>query len=263
MLNKLLLVAGNRLRVKVEHSCVVRDKEFEILDAKNRMKAQAYMTPLPLNDIYHEVLNDFSDEVGTSIGYQSIVSTLKDARLRRYKLGSSSVEELCDYLESDDCLEEIKAVCQGSVRFVDDTNAKHFAVVLASPNLVQIVGEHNTYMLCDATFKTAPRPFKQLFNIMVSYGGVAIPIFHVCMTSKHNGLYEGVMQKVRSVCPRLEPRIMKSDYELALMKALQSVFPNATLSGCYFHYSQAVFRAIMRPGNFQISFLSLSDRRRR
>jgi hypothetical protein len=131
---------------------------------------------------------------------------------------------------------------------VEENGTKHFGVILGSPNVLKIVGTANLYLMVDATFKTSPVPFVQLLNVMVSYCGVAIPILHICMTSKHAGLYEGIMLKIRSICPTLEPRIIKSDYELGLMKSLQSSFPNATLSGCYFHYSQAVFRAMMRPG---------------
>jgi hypothetical protein len=245
----LFFFAGNTMRVRKEHTCAIREQEFQILAAKNTMKAQAYTTPKALNDIYHEVLTDFPEDIGTNLGYHSIVSTLKDARVRRYQKANCSPEELCAYLDSEDCLQEIKPVCQGTVRYVEDNGTKHFAVILASPNVLQMVGPHNVYLMCDATFRTAPRPFAQLFNLMVSYCGVCIPIMHICMTSKHNGLYEGVMRKVRSICPSLEPRIIKSDYELALMKALQTTFPNATLSGCYFHFAQAVFRAMMRPGN--------------
>ena len=229
---------------------MVREYEFQVLAAKNRMKAEAYMSPRPLNDIYHEVLNEFPDDIGATIGYHSMVSSLKDARLRRYQRGSCSAEELCEYLESDDCLEEIKGVCQGTVRFTEDNGQKHYAVILASPNLLQIIGDSNTYLLADATFKTAPRPFLQLFNVMVSYDGVAIPMLHCCMSSKHHALYEGILLKIRQICPRLEPRIIKCDFEIGLMKSLATVFPAAVLSGCFFHYAQSIFRAIMRPGNF-------------
>ena len=241
-------LSANKLRIKKDHTCAIRDEEFQILAAKNLMKAAAYMTPRPLNDIYHEVLHDFPDDIGTLIGYHAIVSSLKDARLRRYQRGNCTPQELCSYLDSDDCLEEIKAVCQGTVRYTEDNGTTHFAVILGSPNILRTVGPHNTYLLCDATFKTAPRPFAQLYNLMVSYSGVAVPILHVAMSSKHHGLYEGAMLKIRSICPLLEPRVIKSDFEFSLMKSIQTTFPNTTLSGCYFHFSQAVFRAIMRPG---------------
>lgn len=213
------------------------------------MKAEAYMTAEALSDIYHAVLNDYPDDIGTAIGYHNIVSCLKDARMRRYQRGGSTPEELCNYLESDDCLEEFKTTCQGTIHFTEDNGTKHYAVILGSPEILRTVGDHNQYLLCDATFKTSPRPFMQLFNIMVSHKGVAIPILHVCMTSKHHGLYEGVMLKVRSILPLLTPRIIKCDFEIGLMKALHSAYPNTTIAGCYFHFAQAVFRAIMRPGN--------------
>ena len=251
----LTFVSANKLRIKKDHTCAIRDEEFQIIAAKNLMKAAAYMTPKALTDIYHDVLKDFPDDIGTTIGYHAIVSSLKDARLRRYQRGNCTPEELCSYLDSDDCLEEIKAVCPGTVRYTEDNGTKHFAVILGSPDILREVGPHNMYLLCDATFKTAPRPFAQLYNLMVSDSGVAIPILHVAMSSKHHGLYEGVMLKIRSICPLLEPRIIKSDFEFALMKSLQSTYPNATLSGCHFHYSQAVFRAIMRPGKLYIFFV--------
>jgi hypothetical protein len=218
------------------------------MDAKNRMKAVAYMTPRPLNDIYHEVIKEYPAEIWTSIGYHNIVSCLKDARMRRYQRGGCTAEELCAYLDSDECLEEFQKVCHATVRYTEDNGTKHFAVILGSPSILAKTGPHNYYLLCDATFKTAPRPFSQLFNIMVSHEGIAIPVLHVCMTSKHNGLYEGVLMKIRSLFPQLEPHVIKSDFEIGLMKALAAAFPHTTLSGCYFHFAQAVFRSIMRPG---------------
>jgi hypothetical protein len=212
------------------------------------MKSQAFMTPLPLHDIYHDVLNLYDDDVADRIVFQSFSSTLKDARLRRYQRGSCTPEELCTYLESEDCLEEVKSLFQGSVQFVDENGRTHFAVILGSPNLLQIAGPENTYLFCDATFKTAPRPFAQLYNVLVSHEGCAIPILHACMSSKHAGLYKGVMLKIREICPNLEPRVVKSDFETALMSGVKSVFPGITQSGCRFHFAQAVFRAIMRPG---------------
>jgi len=50
----LLFFAGNTMRVRKEHTCAIREQEFQILAAKNTMKAQAYTTPKALNDIYHE-----------------------------------------------------------------------------------------------------------------------------------------------------------------------------------------------------------------
>ncbi len=231
------------------HECAVRDFEFVEMAVKNRMKAEAYSSAQPLNDIYHNVLNEFSEHIGAGISYHSMLGSLKDARSRRYERANCTVEELVAHIESNDCLEEIKIVCQAVVHFAEDNGTRHYAIILGCPEVLARVGTEHQYFLCDATFKTAPRPFSQLFNIMVSHEGVAIPILHVAMSSKHSGLYEGTLMKIREICPQLEPRIIKSDYEMGLMRAIRAAFKNATIAGCYFHYCQAVFRAMMRTGN--------------
>ena len=33
----------------------------------------------------------------------------------------------------------------------------------------------------------------------------------------------------------------KTDYELAAMTAITSIFPNVNLKGCYYHYTKAVW----------------------
>lgn len=231
------------------HSCLSSNYEFVEIAAKNQMKAEAYSTAAPLNDIYHQVLGDYPDEIGSGIGYLRVLSSLKDARSKRYQRANCTVAELVAHVDSPDCLEEIKQWCQGTVKYTDNAGTRHYAIILGSDKVLEHVDERNHYLLCDATFRTAPRPFSQLFNVMVSYEGVAIPVLHACMSSKHSGLYEGVLMKIRELYPQLEPKIVKSDFEMGLMKAVRAAFPNVTISGCYFHYAQAVFRAIMRVGN--------------
>jgi len=248
-----LCLSDKQLQVTNPHSCPLRDREFEIMAAKHRMKIQATNTPDSLHDIYHEVLNEFPRDIADSIGYHSLLSSLKNARSRRYAKANCSAGELTEYVDSPDCLEEVKSLVQGTVRYSEidalGNETRQHAIILGSPNILQIVGEDNVYMMADATFSTAPRPFSQLFNVMVSYKGTAIPILHVCMTHKSNPLYEGVLVKLRQICPSLEPRVIKTDFESSLMKAVQSSFPGVTLSGCRFHFAQAVFRAINKPGN--------------
>lgn len=50
-------------------------------------------------------------------------------------------------------------------------------------------------------------------------------------------IYIEVLKKITEIV-KLDPAIVISDFEKAERKALQTVFPNAKISGCFFHYSQ-------------------------
>ena len=45
-------------------------------------------------------------------------------------------------------------------------------------------------------------------------------------------------------------RTVVLDFEAALWKAMRKVFPQAGLRGCYFHFTQAVWRKIQLHGIF-------------
>jgi hypothetical protein len=113
-----------------------------------------------------------------------------------------------------------------------------------------VLGHDCTFTFADATFHTAPKPFSQVFNILVSYKGVVLPIFHVLMTAKPLGLYTAVFERLADQFPNFRPVYANTDFEAALTKAICLNFPDTIINGCRFHYAKAVFRAIMGPSKF-------------
>ena len=63
------------------------------------------------------------------------------------------------------------------------------------------------------------------------------------MTAKTAALYEKVIERIKLVAFQtnrvaLEPQLMISDYEIAILSAVSSQFPGGRARGCYFHQSQ-------------------------
>jgi hypothetical protein len=63
------------------------------------------------------------------------------------------------------------------------------------------------------------------------------------MTAKTAALYEQVIERIKLVAFQtnrvaLEPQLMISDYEIAILSAVSSQFPGGRARGCYFHQSQ-------------------------
>ena len=44
------------------------------------------------------------------------------------------------------------------------------------------------------------------------------------------------------------PSYVKADYELALVQSLQICFPHCVFKGCYYHFSQAIWRKVQNLG---------------
>lgn len=72
------------------------------------------------------------------------------------------------------------------------------------------------------------------------YVNQAFPLFYILMTRKTEAAYTHVFQNIENTLFKLEPTSVMSDYERALRNALRTVYPNAQIIGCWFHFCQAV-----------------------
>lgn len=99
----------------------------------------------------------------------------------------------------------------------------------------------------DATFKVRPHPtlFAQVLNVLADVQGTVLPVLHVVMTSKHQGLYSEILNQLKAFGGDVfNPQQGMSDFEKGLMNALSGAFPGMKITGCRFHFGQAVLRKV-------------------
>jgi hypothetical protein len=103
-------------------------------------------------------------------------------------------------------------------------------------------------LLVDGTFKAAPNGYAQLVNVMGFWMGSYIPMAHFLVESKTEDVYQWIFQQLFTVVePGAVERII-TDFELAefngITKALDEkhVKDRVRISGCLFHYGQALYR---------------------
>jgi len=73
------------------------------------------------------------------------------------------------------------------------------------------------------------------------------------MTGKTVGQYRQILQHLQNEVRRvtrhqLMPRRIVVDFEQALMIAIETEFPTSALSGCYFHFTQSLWRHVQNLG---------------
>ena len=105
----------------------------------------------------------------------------------------------------------------------------------------------------DGTFRTTPRPYKQLITVHGLLHGFVLPLGFCLATGKTIGHYRQLMQCLKCAVMRLfrrnlQPRKAIIDFEASLMIAVETELPLAAISCCYFHFNQSLWRHVQHLG---------------
>ena len=98
--------------------------------------------------------------------------------------------------------------------------------------------------LVDGTFKVVPEIFNQLYIIHTVCRNHVVPVVYALLRRKNADTYQRLTEEVIKVAPNWSPQSIMMDFEQASINAFQRIFPNVTLSGCYFHLRQSIHRKL-------------------
>ena len=129
-------------------------------------------------------------------------------------------------------------------------NDWEYAVFATDRNLITLSQCKEIYI--DATFRSTPAPYEQVFNILGRFHGFVIPLVTAVMGQRQIGNYRQILQvvkrRIRQLGSRWRPRLMICDFEQALISSLETEFPNAEVRGCYFHFLQNLWKHVQTLG---------------
>ncbi|XP_065318870.1 uncharacterized protein LOC135926865 [Gordionus sp. m RMFG-2023] len=171
--------------------------------------------------------------------FVSIKSTIDRLLQKNRPTLPQSVDELV-------LLPEYITTNKGEIFLINNDNNNNMLVfgTCEMLKLVEICDGDSIYM--DGTFYVVPRLYCQLYSIHIMYQEVMIPIIYALLPDKNRGTYIELFQIILQFCSmkniRFNPRFGQTDYEAAAISALRFVFPNMSIKGCFFHYSQALWR---------------------
>lgn len=98
----------------------------------------------------------------------------------------------------------------------------------------------------DGTFKRVPKPFKQVFSVLMDLNSDEgstniVPVLYCLLPNKLEESYTALFTIIRDVIGAKIQKF-KCDYELGLINAVTNVFPLIQLSGCYYHFNRAIWK---------------------
>ncbi|KAG0440244.1 hypothetical protein DMUE_1883, partial [Dictyocoela muelleri] len=107
--------------------------------------------------------------------------------------------------------------------------------------------KNSSFWLCDGTFKSCPNDFNQIYTIMGEVRGAMYPLIYILVKKKSTNVYDIIFDKISKKI-LTQPKFIIIDFESAAYLSLKKNFPNSSISGCFFHLSQIIWRRIQKEG---------------
>ena len=128
------------------------------------------------------------------------------------------------------------------------TGETHTFIGFANPDLL-LIPKHGFAMphYIDCTYKSCPHGFVQCLIIMVysQATGMYVPIWYILLDGASEWVYTTALRLAQIHCgPQgdMKASTVTTDFEKGLINAVKTVFPNAEIVGCLFHFFQALMR---------------------
>lgn len=219
---------------RAEHSCVPDFESIEIerkiIDLKEKVKSDYRPIPMLYKKEMKKIMtDDYADKLQP---FHCKKDALYKARQESTKI---SCFQTCADVELPDNISE------------------NFLCVQDDDILIFIIEECKQWIagiklfFSDGTFKVAPSPYKQLYTVHGDLGSDdehtrVVPCIYALLPNKQQGTYERMFKAIKLNIPNFEPVLMKIDFETAAINAIKTIYPKVTVSGCYFHYTQALYK---------------------
>lgn len=137
----------------------------------------------------------------------------------------------------------------------DDNNGPRILIFATHRNLQHLT--NNTTIYGDGTFYTCPTLFTQLYSIHGTVNGQMYLLVYGLLPGKSEQIYTRFFNLIKAKCIdiglQLQPATVMVDFETATINAAKTVFPGATLRGCFFHFTQCIWRKTQQTG-LQIAY---------
>ena len=211
---------------------------------RREVKAQAAQEIFePALNIVESVIRKEQQAHGIRPGLPKLHNLTRVANLHRQQMRPTDPTDL-DFEYDNDFLPDFLV---GDIKAGD----KRHLMFATRQQLTLLASARSWYL--DGTFKIVKDPFVQLWSIhaFIVNGEHTkqLPFVYVLMSSRRTVDYVAIFDHLNTILPTApQVNAMVLDFELALWKAIQQVYPSVVIRGCAFHWTQAVWRKIQGVG---------------
>lgn len=151
-------------------------------------------------------------------------------------------------LEDIDLSEQLTVTNKGQQFLYYDSGPEdpNRMLIFTTDNNLGILNKSHTSFV-DGTFEIAPKLFYQVFTINGIFRGKCLPLVYGLLTRKDEKTYDKFFSALRDGQPNYQnrmicPKDIMVDFEKAIINSIDKHFPDADMSGCYFHITNNLWK---------------------
>lgn len=237
----------NKITKDHNHGPCVNEKEA--LTVKQNIRDMAKTTDERPKSIVQQCSKEVSHEAAVLIqsydAARMMIHRERQKNLRNSGLSATNIQEV-------EIPEEFQKTFRGDSFLLYDSGNEdqNRIIIFGTNNNLSLLKEFCDWSV-DGTFKVAPIFFYQVYTIHCLVDRKAVPMIYALLCNKTKNTYIRLFTKIKELGQNftLTPSSILSDFEQAAHRAIEEVFPNAEVVGCFFHLSQNLWRQIQKtPG---------------
>ena len=139
----------------------------------------------------------------------------------------------------------------------------HDVFLWGHPELLLMLRRRNCVVFIDGTFKCVPHPFQQCVILMTldDETNLFVPVVFGLLDNKTSWAFWHYLHAIFvETETKFNPAVVVSDFEAALLQAIDEQLPSARRVGCLFHFKQALRRKMVKMNFAETSIRAAMER---
>lgn len=231
-----------------------RLKDLHSMRFRSEVKEKARVEPEKSSrEVYDEVIASTISQVPQE-SIDELVSALPDlvqikSSIQRARMeGRPALPESLDQLQIDG---EWAKTLNGDRSLLFETFGAEKILGFATDSMLDYLCK-SPFLIMDGTFRVSPSLFSQLYTLHGQYRGGIFCFMYLLLPNKRKETYEEALRLIKDSARRygkvFNPMKFILDFENAMILALRSQFPSASIKGCLFHFTKAIWRNCQKIG---------------
>ena len=244
---------NNTIVGEATHVCIPDEAATEVRKSVVNAKKRARETDNTISKIYAEEVGPLFNR-----GYDLVTSlpSHRSAKQSLHRIRRKSVGPTKDPVDSEGIrLEENDLLMNDGKNFLledDNRGPKDRILVFASEKGKSALTSCSSFFV-DGTFKSSSKQFGQLFIIHADLGSSwketnTIPAVYALLPNKKRETYDRFFKAVKNNVPGWNPVTLTMDFEMAIIQSAKTLFPEAEIFGCNYHFNQCLWRRVQDCG---------------